>query len=383
MFTPIGFHQRFLLGLVSLLVLIGGVVLYQALSISDTNLIRIEKLGEVYPGDIYTTLINLQKIEPLLPRSTPYMVVLHNDGSISKEPTKKDISIDFQKYTDGSYSIGNFSGEYREKTGGYELYTAAGDLLTTFTIKNNRDTDIHGITKLKNGNFIIPGYKLHTDNEGGQFESFFIEEQTLDGTVVFSWDSINYVPRSEARFTEERAYWKDNHIEDYFHGNSVTETSDGNLLISGRNINSIIKINKTTGDIIWRLGGVKSDFRFIADPENGFSHQHSVHELANGHILLFDNGNLRDNPYSRVVEYEVNEVTKTATLVWSYTDGRFCLATGSVQRLPNGNTLIGWGIELAGLSATTSRITEVDPIGQVVLQVYFPENSGLYNAFKY
>jgi hypothetical protein len=348
----------------------------------DAPVIRSVVTGDVYQGEIYTTLIDLQKLEPFLPSSTPYAVVLNSNGSLKQYVKREITAIDYQKYPDGSYSIGNFGGEYREKSGGYDLYNREGTILTRFTIKDNPDTDVHGIIKLENGNFIIPSYKLHIDEAGNKIESFLIEEQTVSGEVVFVWDSMDHIKLDEAEFIEQRVWWKDNNINDYFHGNSIAEARDGNLLLSGRHINAVIKINKITGAVMWRLGGKQSDFAFVNDPEQGFSHQHSVHELPNGNILLFDNGNLRNKPYSRVVEYAIDEEQKTATLVWTYTDGRFCFATGSVQRLPNGNTLIGWGIEKDNMKVTVPRITEVDKAGIVVLQVYFPDKSGFYNAFK-
>jgi outer membrane protein assembly factor BamB len=200
--------------------------------------------------------------------------------------------------------------------------------------------------------------------------------------VVFSWDSIDHIDLTEADFIEQREWWIKNNINDYFHGNSVAEAVDGNLLISGRHTNSIIKIDRTSGAVLWRLGGTKSDFTFIDDPEGGFSHQHSVHQLPSGNILLYDNGNQNPRQISRVVEYAIDEVTKTARLVWSYSDGRFTYATGSVQRLKNGNTLIGWGLERDRQRATVPRITEVNQAGVVMMQIYFPDYSGLYNVFK-
>ena len=262
------------------------------------------------------------------------------------------------------------------------MYDQNNHLIHTFKVKNNPDTDIHGITKLKNGNFIIPRYKMNIDSSGHKVESFVIEEQSKGGQVLFTWDSLNHVSLDEANFTEQRSVWKEQNINDYFHGNSVAETLDGNLLVSGRHVNEVLKIDRATGEVLWRLGGRKSNFTFIDDPENGFSHQHSVRELPNGNILMFDNGNLRDKPYTRVVEYKLDEVNKKATLVWSYNDGRFCLAAGSVQRLPNGNTLIGWGIEVNRMKDSIPRITEVDNTGKVVMQIYYPDQSGLYNAFK-
>ena len=49
-------------------------------------------------------------------------------------------------------------------------------------------------------------------------------------------------------------------LYDYFHINSVKLDTDGNLLVSSRHTWTVYKVNRTTGAIIWRLGGKKSDF---------------------------------------------------------------------------------------------------------------------------
>ena len=68
---------------------------------------------------------------------------------------------------------------------------------------------------------------------------------------------------------------------DPVHINSVAIDSDTSILISSRHMDEITKIDRRTGDIIWRLGGKKNDFTFINDTI-GFSHQHSVSRLKNG-----------------------------------------------------------------------------------------------------
>jgi hypothetical protein len=50
---------------------------------------------------------------------------------------------------------------------------------------------------------------------------------------------------------------------------------------------------------------------------------------------------------------------------------------GSIERLSNGNTVIGWG------STGSPAITEVHPDGTVALDVQFPDSIVSYRAFKY
>ena len=80
----------------------------------------------------------------------------------------------------------------------------------------------------------------------------------------------------------------------------------------------IIKIDRENGNVIWIMGGPTNEFTIYDDPLNGVSWQHDVSRLDNGNILIFDNGNYHDPHLSRVVEYSIDEINKTATLVWEY-----------------------------------------------------------------
>ncbi len=162
-----------------------------------------------------------------------------------------------------------------------------------------------------------------------------------------------------------------------WHGNAIDLDTDGNLLVSFRNSDQIVKINSQTGAIMWRLGGKKSDFTFVNDPLNGFSHQHGVRRLANGNLILFDNGNFHTPPTSRAVEYALDENAKTARLVWEYRHDPvlYGFALGFAQRLANGNTLICYGI--------AQRIIEVDAAGNKVWDLKIEEpNRFAYRAFR-
>ena len=117
-----------------------------------------------------------------------------------------------------------------------------------------------------------------------------------------------------------------------------------------RHLSSIVKINRKTGDVMWILGGKQNEFTFINEHgENAptyFSYQHDISVLPNGNFTLFDNGEQHSPNYSRGVEYKLDVPNKTATLVWEYRhlpNDIYAAAMGSVERLPNGNYIVGWG----------------------------------------
>ncbi len=119
-----------------------------------------------------------------------------------------------------------------------------------------------------------------------------------------------------------------------------------------------------------------SEWSFANDPLNGFKNQHDVRVLANGHILLFDNGDGSNGRPSRAVEYAIDEKRKVATLIWEYRSPEkesFREFMGSVQRLSNGNTLIGWGTPRKENVIMKNQplliFSEIDPTGNVVREM--------------
>ena len=131
--------------------------------------------------------------------------------------------------------------------------------------------------------------------------------------------------------------------------------------------------------------GATNEFAFV--DSYPFTFQHSVRPLGDNRYLLFDNGNLSslftDLPnQSRAVEFELDTVNMTASAIWEYMhpDNLFGPAMGSVQRLPNENTLINWGtqssLEHGGI------LTEVTSDGIPVLELVFVSNENIYSASK-
>lgn len=146
---------------------------------------------------------------------------------------------------------------------------------------------------------------------------------------------------------------------DIDHPNSLTLDSDGNYIVSWRNTGEITKINRATGQIIWRLGGAHNEFQFIGDPLSGFSAQHYARMTPAGTLLLYDNGWRHSPSQSRAVEYRLDVTAKTATLIreFRHDPPLFTQFVGSVQRLPGNNTLVGW--------AQVGLATEYNPAGAV------------------
>lgn len=207
-----------------------------------------------------------------------------------------------------------------------------------------------------------------------------IQQIDPDEQVIFEWrswdhfqftDAANDIPLTTGSI-------------DYVHSNSMELDFDGNLLLSSRHLDEITKIDLSNGNIIWRMGGKNNEFTFIdnlASPKP-FSHQHHFRRLPNGHYSLFDNGNNQNTEVSIAKEFVLDQVNKTATLVWSYIHppvngyNVYGSGLGSVQLLPNGNRLIDWGqVASSTAFAPIPNFTEVDSSGNIVWEFRFKDSA--------
>lgn len=168
---------------------------------------------------------------------------------------------------------------------------------------------------------------------------------------------------------------------DYVHCNSVDLTPDSAIVISSRHMNEVTKIDRETGDIVWRMGlnAVNNQFSFPNDTR-GFSHQHDARVLPNGHLTLFDNGNFLVPAYSRALEFEIDDTNHVATVVWEYRHVPDVVSgfMGNVQRHADGSTTIGWGGNFSGPKAT-----DVAADGSVTAEITMSNEQVNYRTFRF
>lgn len=247
--------------------------------------------------------------------------------------------------------------------------------------------DLHDLQFLPNGNALLMIYDTETVDmsrivPGGQKDAavtgLVIQEQDPSGNVTFEWRSWDHFA-----FLDSTAALTARQI-DLVHGNALAVSNDGNLLLSSRNLSEITKINLQTGAVMWRLGGKANMFRFV----NGqpFAFQHDVRQLQNGDLTVFDNQGTTQNPAaSQAIEYRLDEVNRTATVVWDYQHSPAVFATfmGNTQRLPNGNTFLSWGAPFTRGGYNYFSMTEVTPQNQTLLDFTFDQPYVSYRAFVF
>jgi hypothetical protein len=240
--------------------------------------------------------------------------------------------------------------------GYYVEFTPAGDSLRAFSAPGPLYTDNHElwITRGADGRERIHlfGYDRRVrdlTSVGGPPDAsvagHFLLRFREDGYPEFSWSAWDHL-RIADWIEPPQPGPVDPNQPDFDHPNSIDFDRDGNYIVSFRNLGEVTKIDARTGAILWRLGGTNNQFRFVDDPLHGFSAQHSARIMSNGNLLLYDNGTRHQPAESRAVEYALDTVARTATMVWEFRHAPIIYTpyVGSVQRLANGNTLIGYAM---------------------------------------
>ncbi len=322
-------------------------------------------------GDLFLSNIvfNLQ-----IPNQ-PYLIIYENRGTAFFERQLSGEAWNFDKQPSGLLTYYD-QNDYR-----YYGMNSSYNITDTFSTGNGYHTDLHELRVLADGSAYLLSYDQETVDmsqyiQGGDPNAtvvgLIIQQIDMYKNVIFQWRSWDHFSILDATHENFLAS-----IIDYVHGNALEVENDGNIILSSRHMDEITKINRSNGDIIWRLGGKNNQFTFINDTAK-FSHQHAIRRISPTNLTLFDNGNYHTPQYSRACEYNVNETGKTATLVWQFrnTPDYYGSAMGYVQRLPDGNTLISWG-------ATNPTVTEVTPGGVKVFEMSLDTNVFTYRAFRY
>jgi hypothetical protein len=193
------------------------------------------------------------------------------------------------------------------------------------------------------------------------------------GLVRWEWHSLDHVAASESETETPKTAtpW------DWFHINSIDPQPDGNLFISARSTWAGYQLQAGSGNILWRLGGLKSSFKMGPGTETAWQHDGRI--LSNGEVTFFDDGsNPPIHQQSRGLRIVLDFKTHEARLSSAYTHPDPPLlapSQGNMQTLPDGNAVVGYG----GVPA----ISEFAPGGTLLFDAHLPYDMAFYRAFRF
>ncbi len=249
---------------------------------------------------------------------------------------------------------------------------------------NGLKADLHELRLTPQGTALITAYhpilcdlaSVGGLAHGGVVDGALQEIDVRTGLVMYEWTSVDHVALEDS-YEPALPLTTGTRIPfDYFHINSISVDRDGSLLVSSRNTWTLYKLNASTGQIIWRLGGKHSSFKM--GPGTGVAWQHDSRELPNGSISIFDNGAApAAHPQSRGVVISLNQTARTATLVTrlTHTPPLVAESQGDVQALANDDWFVGWGAE--------PYFSEFGPEGKLLFDAHFPAGSQSYRGFRF
>ncbi len=212
-------------------------------------------------------------------------------------------------------------------------------------------------------------HHLEPLDDGG---ALVLEKEFRDG--VRGDRVVELGPGNERRWTWSTwDHMEPTGAEDWTHCNALVVDGD-RLLLSVRNISSVVALDRTTGELLWTFGS-GGDFALTAGSWPEF--QHAISLTPEGWLAMFDNGAVRG--WSRAVAYELDEQAMTAREAWSW-DGRdvgagfYAGYWGDVDVLPGGGHLVAVGVP------EERRVIELDANDLVVHELVLEEGYGFYRA---
>jgi len=243
----------------------------------------------------------------------------------------------------------------------------------------------HDFKKLPNGNYIylawealdkdivkkVRGGLSGTEHEDGSMWSDIIREIDPQGNTVWEWHAKDHLDfdRDLIGLTHTREEWS--------HFNDLWVCENGDLVVSSRHLDAVLKIERKSGHIVWKWGSPsylsEDTVQMKITPET-LGGPHDAHIIPEGlpgagNMLCYDNGMFRY--ISRAVEVDV----ATGDIVWESTPGvtyivgrtPFSPYISGARRQPNGNTVICEG--------ANGHFYEVTPDHDVVWDYWRPTPS--------
>jgi hypothetical protein len=325
-----------------------------------------------------------------------YAMVLNGDGVPLWYHLQVSAGVgDVDNVVNGSISFVSVRG------GPFEIYELSpfgetnvaptGDVLDGHELRVLSNGDYLVLSNPNEGGVDLTGLSLDTGDGGtlplGPGSTInacnIVEFNPKTGAVAWTWSATDHF--DPVKDTTEPALappLSDGGIViDTFHCNSIdVDPANGNLLVSARQMDSIFYIERSTGTVLWKMGGANAsiDNATYVPVASPFYGQHDARlqpgwsTCAGGQITLFDDQTYGRDP-ARGVLYDVvigdgdggcDAGTPGASVAWQYAGKASSGASGSFRISADGSRVIGWGLQSESIV-----FTEVDEAGRDLLDL--------------
>ncbi|MGO9889541.1 MAG: arylsulfotransferase family protein [Solirubrobacteraceae bacterium] len=317
-----------------------------------------------------------------------------NGGLIWFDPVpQNDAATDFrEQYYDGQPVLTWWQGNEAAGVGSGEdiILNSSYQEIKVVTAGNGLTADLHEFQLTPRGTALITAafpVVVNASSVKGSTQEVVLDAviQEIDiptGLVLFQWDSLDHVPLTASYSTLPTKAHTANNVAapfDYFHVNSIEPDLDGNLLISGRNTWAVYKVNRSTGAVMWTLGGKSSSFRLGPGASFAFQHDVRVQAFGDQFLTMFDDG--AGPPYvhsqSRALKLELNLKHMTADVVSQRLHSPPLLSSyeGNDEQLPGRDDFVGWGQQ--------PYFSQYNAQGKLVFDGRFVDDNISYRAYRF
>ncbi|AXG05865.1 hypothetical protein DU500_05105 [Haloplanus rubicundus] len=216
----------------------------------------------------------------------------------------------------------------------------------SFPVRNRVASEVHDVEPLPGGGFVVADM---------EHERVFVVE---GGEITWEWEASS---RYEAP--------DDPTTQDWLHINDVDRIGQGRFLVSVRNANQLVVLERGEGvvEVINADRDDDSDDDGLVGDPSVLYHQHNPQWLGDGAVLVADSEN------HRVVELHRNDegVWEPVWVLHGAAGQKFDWPRDA-DRLPNGNTLI--------TDTRNARLVEINSTGTVVREHQFDYRTLPYEA---
>lgn len=308
----------------------------------------------------------LPQITPVgTPAEDGFILLSHPDGGVVVDNLGR-----VRWYIQGSApTLSNYashpSGEYTffgfDSPREFRVLNELGEVERTLTCVG-RPTRFHEVRVLSDGAYLVVcDNEIPTDlsprggDPAGLVNWTVLQRVSASGMLEFEFNTADHFSLDDI---DQAAYVGASEVN-ITHGNSIELDTDGNLLLSWRSLNEVTKVDASTGEVIWRLGGLASEFT-VVDDTRAFERPHGLRAVAPGVIQLLDNGTVAP---SRLVRYSVDTQTMIATRVleFSTAEGSFTFVGGSTEVVGVDDALVSFG--------RAGKVVEVDAAGTEIFDL--------------
>ena len=190
-----------------------------------------------------------------------------------------------------------------------------------------------------------------------------VQHVSSAGSLLFEWKALDHFGLADVDSLNFRGQAGPFNL---MHGNALELDTDGNILISFRQLNLLAKIDVSTGEPMWIFGGKRNQFTFANDSKGSFQKQHGLRVSGPDEIVFLDNS---DTAPSRFMRMKLDLVANTATTLMEFVDdpATHTPVGGNTEPYSNGHGIVSFGragrvVEVNELGARAWELTGIDGV---------------------